>query len=219
MKKSLTILVFLIITGAAIFGAVMRQSYTNICAGENYMDTLKVAEIPSELCVEDCYRLSDVLSTVPLIIRATPVDGIENLFGVSRQKVIITEVYKGDMLSTGEEVFITSQHWQIIIRPSLHAIERGFVNILQPDKEYLLFLSSRVDQLPEEYPVYQLYDEALIAPVFCYDNFENRIAVPTDMTTYVSYYDVKDNEFFATSDVGLKAWDALKQEMIKRYPI
>ena len=67
-------------------------------------------------------------------------------------------------------------------------------------------------------PVYRLYDETRIAPVFCYETIENAI-IPTGEgePTYVPYEQVRDNEFFANDEEAQDVWDDLKRTMIQRY--
>lgn len=64
----------------------------------------------------------------------------------------------------------------------------------------------------------KLYDESYIVPVFCYENLENQIVETSKENTYVSYKQVKDNEFFSCSTEGLIVWNQLKKEMVDKFP-
>mgnify|MGYP007025194961 FL=1 len=67
--------------------------------------------------------------------------------------------------------------------------------------------------------MYDVYAESLFRPVFCYEDIENKIVPVGEENTYVPYKDVKENEFFCTSEEGMKAWQDLKKNMLDRYPI
>lgn len=112
-----------------------------------------------------------------------------------------------------------SNHWSLSLDGNPNSIERGFVNIMRVGNEYLVFVSQQVDVLNESIPVYQLYDDSYITPVFCYENQSNIIVSPGGDTTYVPYTKVRNNEFFAETETALDAWEKLKSEMLLAYPI
>lgn len=203
--------------GALTFGVYFRFSYTNVTAEENYLDKLQVGEIPEELCIKTCNSLAGQLPSTPIILRVSPVSEIEHQFGRSLQKVVVKQVFAGKELSVGEEIYITSIKWSVIIRDDGWSIERGFVNIMRDGSDYLVFLLNYSGMENEGAPVYFLNVEEFIAPVFCYDDIPNIIITPSGEDTYVPYVQVSDNEFFTTSQTALDAWCALKQEMLKTY--
>lgn len=219
MKKHLfaLIVVFLFI-GASILGFYFRQSYTDITSEPNYLDQMQVAEISAEMCISACKKMRESLPAAPIIVRVSPTDDLEHQFGLSQQKVMIKEVYAGDGISVGDEIFITSTRWRLIIDGQFRVLERGFVNILQEGADYLVFLTGTVAQLYYDTPIYWLYNKEYIVPVFCYDDIPNTFVPPTGESTYIPYSDVKNNEFFSTSEAGFQAWDELKQELFILYP-
>lgn len=216
-KRVRYILTVCIILGAAIFGMIKRQSYTDITAEENYLESINVAVLQEELALSSCEEMENVLPGVPMILRVEVTGDIEHLFKVSRQKVRIEQVYKGEGLQGGKEIYVHSDHWQMSLTNEPKSIERGFVNILKPGKEYLLFLSNQSEDLYNELPVYKLYDETLIAPVFCYEEVENVPIEASGEHTYIPYAEVKENEFFGETETAIKAWERLKESMFAMY--
>ena len=95
---------------------------------------------------------------------------------------------------------------------------RGFVNIMDTGVEYLVFLTGEVEDLSGDTQVYQLYDDALIAPVFCYESRSNEIVPTNGETTYVLYAEVKNNEFFGEDETAVEAFEQLKETMLEKYP-
>ena len=86
-------------------------------------------------------------------------------------------------------------------------------------EEYLVFISRQLERTNEVLPVYELYDDSQIAPVFCYESQPNVIVTPEGETSYVSYQKVRNNEFFAETEEVLSTWNKLKSEMLAAYPI
>lgn len=208
-----------VILAAAVFGGIKRQSYTNLTKEENYLEQLQVAELPEQFAIYSCNELSQALPNSSIILRVSVTGDIEHLFGVSRQKVCVQEVYAGSGLEMGQEIYLFSKHWSLSLDGNPNSIERGFVNIMRVGKEYLVFVSQQAEVLNESIRVYQLYDDSYITPVFCYENQSNVIVSPEGETTYVPYAQVRSNEFFAQTEAALEAWDKLKSEMLSAYPI
>ena len=99
--RILTAATVVILIGAAAFGLVKRQTYTDLCSEENYLDRLYVAEAISPLTENSCSDLEQELPGVPYILRVSPAGEFENLFATSRQKVQVEEVYAGNGLQKG----------------------------------------------------------------------------------------------------------------------
>lgn len=208
-----------LILAAAILGCIKRQSYTNFCKDKNYLDQLQVAVIPEDLCIYSCDELKQSLPKSDIILRVYVTGDIEQLFGVSRQKVRIEQIYTGSELNVGQEIYLFSNNWNVVLDGKPNSLERGFVNIMKVGKEYLVFVSHKIDSLNESIPVYEISNITYITPVFCYENQSNLVVEPEGETTYVPYMQVKDNEFFAESEVALEAWNNLKSDMLALFPV
>lgn len=211
----LTILVTLALS---VWGWSYKDSYTDVTSDPDYLDSMVVAEIPEAFALEDCSTLLDTLPQVEFILRVTPTESYEQLFGIGQQKVVVQEVYSGKDVQSGQEIFITSRHWTLFLYDGERSVERGFVNVLKPGSDYLVFCSEIIEVKNQDTMVFRLFDDSYIAPVFCYENMENKVIEPSGETTYVPYTSVKNNEFFACTEAALAAWSDLKTEMLKLYP-
>lgn len=219
MKKTIlpaipAVLSFLV---AAALGVAKRSSYTDISDQSGYIGQLQVAQIPDEIAVEACKKLERALPECPVVLRVKAAGEMEYLFGDGRQKVCIEKVYKGDGLETGQEIYIYANGWRLSLHGDPDSVECNFVNIMKPDTEYLVFISCLASSLDEALLSYQLYDEQIIAPVFCYEKRTNKIMPMKGEGTYVPYVDVSQNEFFAAGKKGLAAWELLKSKMLSLY--
>lgn len=208
----------LIILAAGAFGIANRKTYTDITKENNYQEQLQVAEIPGELAVSSCLEMEKTLPELPVILRVRFLGEVEYLFGTSRQKVCVQEVYAGDLIQKGDVVYVTAG-WNVIAENGTVIAELGFVNLPKTDSDYLIFISDKLESLDKSLPVYKIYDETLINPIFRYGDVENSIVSVGEENTYVPYIEVRDNEFFTTSKDGIQAWKVLKGKMLKTYPI
>lgn len=207
-----------ILLAVMAFGILKKQTYTDLAGQENYLAQLQVAELTEDIAKQECAVMSQSLPDAPIILRIEVTGEIEHLFQVDRQRAVIKEVYAGSELEAGQEIYVFSRHWQLVIDGNPNSIERGFVNILETGVEYLVFAEAVSEDMETGMPSVKLYDDFYISPVFCYDDRQNEIMPISGDTTYVSYKDVMDNEFFITSEETLQIMETLKSQMLSLYP-
>lgn len=211
------------VVGFGVHGVQMRQTYTDITAQPQYQDTFTVGELPEEAGFYACQIMEQQLPASPIIARVTPTSPQVPMFYISRQKFQVLDVFAGDTLTVGEEIWIATQRWSVLPGENSRHLQCGFVNYPQQGREYLVFLSGElevVDGFPD-LPVYDLGSESdcVITPMFCYDEPETSLVVePDGMGTYVSYSQVKTNEFFALTPAVMDAMVELKHTMLEQYP-
>lgn len=199
-------------------GIAKRQTYSDLVKQENYLTQIQVAELTERIAENDCAVMSQSLPNSAIILRVEVTGEIEHLFQADRQKAVIREVYAGNGLEKGEEIYIFSRHWQLCIEGYLNTIERGFVNIMEVGTEYLVFAEAVSEDIKTGALSVKVYDDFCMAPVFCYEEHQNVIMPISGDTTYVSYTDVMDNEFFVTSEEALQNIEMLKSRMLSLYP-
>lgn len=210
-----TVCVFL---AAMAFGIVKKQTYTDLVNQENYLAQIYVAELPESVAENACTAMSQDLPDSAIIVRVEAAGEIEHSFGSDRQKAVIQEVYAGSELEQGEEIYIISRHWQLVLYGNPDSIERGFVNIMEVGTEYLVFAEAVSEDMETGALTVKLRDDFLIAPVFCYEERKSVIMPTSGDSTAVPYKDVMDNEFFAATEETLQMMEALKSRMISLYP-
>ncbi len=190
-----------------------KRTYTNIAQDMSYLDEIFVAQLPENLCLNEANNMLKSLPSAPIILRVSVLDEVEHIGGTSRQLVKIEEVYKGADVKTAQNIYITCRRWSLSLFSEPYSIERGFVNIMETGEDYLIFIENQVDGLGEQIPVYQVFVENALAPIFSYQEHVNQISAVGSESTYVRYHEVSENEFFAVSQKGMDALIALKNEM------
>ena len=216
LRYSLALVLLVCIT-LGVFGLSHKASFTDIAHDEDFMQSLYVAEITEEIAAVECEMLARELPNCAYILRVKAIGTVDYRYEDGRQQVEVVEVFSGDNLDVGDIIYLTSPRWGLDLYDDLKSVERGFVNILKGDYEYLVFCTSLIKSADNQIPTYQLFHESYISPVFCYTELDNVIVEPGDNGTYIPYEKVKDNEFFAASSGALEKWKALKAEMIGRY--
>lgn len=213
------ILLFITIsTVAVIVGIAKKQTYTDLVEQGNYLEQLQIAELTENIAENDCVAMQQSLPDAAIILRVEVIGELEHLFQVDRQKVVIQKVYAGNGLERGEEIYLFSDHWQLILDGNPDSLERGFVNIMNIGTEYLIFADVVVENYEDSIPIVKLCDDFNIAPVFSYEEQKNVVIPIMGDTTYVSYKDVMYNEFFVASEEALQMIEWLKVQMLLLYP-
>lgn len=217
-RKILWLFTACIYLGVLAFGIVKRQTYTDLSSQENYLSQIQVGELPESTGEQVCAAMCQELPDSAIILRVKVTGDIEHLYHVDRQRAVVQEVYAGDGPDQGDEVYIFSNHWCLILDGNPDALQRGFVNIMKVGSEYLVFAEDIVEDWQGGIPSVKVYDDFVIAPVFCYEDRQNVIIPISSGATYVPYEAVKDNEFFVTSEKTLQSISALKEQMLVLYP-
>ncbi len=209
-----TMVVYLL---AACYGIFEKRTYTDITRDTSYLDSVYVAEIPENFALSCWEEVRQMLRGAPIVMKVCAVGEMEHLARTGRQKVKVETVFQGEGLKEGDEVYLTETRWNLY--PNLYgfSMDRGFVNIMEIGESYLVFVEGQADGLGERMPVYELFGDTVIAPVFSYRTHENRIVQTDGMSTYVPYKMVSDNEFFAETQAGMDAFLTLKEEILGQY--
>lgn len=212
---------------AAVYGGFTRMTLTDYTSGESWEDGFRVAEMPEGVGLDIVDSMREHLLSAPNILRVEVLGDLEMANGIGQQHVKVVQIYTGNDLEDEQEFYLYHSAWSASFVDG-RSMGRGYVNILDEGREYLVFLEGEIDTLDSPLPVYRcmegvkLSEEEWIdfmAPIFCYDDIDN-VAVPItgEWGTGVAYTEVRDNEFFGATDKLIEAWEQLKAEMLQKYP-
>lgn len=221
-KRIFSLLLLLALVGFGVFGAVNRLSYPETTANPDYMDQLQVATLSQDGCDIVLQNMQQKLPQSPIILRVTPTSDLTPIFYAGKQRFLVEEVYAGDHLKPGDEIWIVSGSWCALIDETYQQMVFYFVNAPKQGQEYLVFLSGQVEIVDgfEALPVYQLQNGILLDPIFCYNDLDTQvdtpIGQPLDIT--VPYKEVSDQEFFAESQTVMDALVEAKHALLAQYP-
>ena len=212
---------------AAVYGGYIRTTLTDYTEEGNW-EEYQVAPMPEAAGLDKVRVMREYLPQSPYILRVEVLGDLELTNGIGQQKVKVAQVYAGDGLETGQEFYLYDYAWNVGFFERYKSLERGYVNVLEVGREYLVFLNGKIDTLVSPVPVYRcmegvrLSDDNWIdfmSPIFCYDQMENVPVVYTgDWETGVTYTQGRDNEFFGETEKLIEAWEQMKEEFLQMYP-
>ena len=201
---------------AFVYGLSKKKTYTNVTAGD--WNDLYVAELGDRFVERWANSCLEMLDPAPIVIRVKATGPMEYLGMSGRQRVSVLDVYKGN-LSEGEEFYVTTDYWVLESYEDSYALARGFVNVMDTESEYLVFLSDEKVPSKSKEVVYRIYDEDMfITSIFSFEEHENAVAALTDpYSTYVKYGDVANNEVFCVTEEGVGLFNRTKKDIISRF--
>lgn len=203
---------------AVVLGLAGRRSHTDYGAMPNCIEMFQPAEIPESFAVSVSERLKTELPESNIVLKVRATGEQKYMFQIFQQGAQVTQIFKGPEDLQDQIIWLTDSSWRLY--PDGMQADTGFVNLMREGKEYLVFLDGEMDTTAarQDRPVYRALEHSLIAPVFCYENFENvAVEPPDEECTYVPYESVKDNEFFAVTEKGIEAMEDLKHSMLALY--
>lgn len=206
-----------LIVGAIIVGAIFRSTYTNITTESDFMENhFSVALYDFDMSPDLITFMREDLPISNIIIRVRAQGIREYEFESVKQLVEVLEVYHGDELSVGDEIYVRLKN--AFLNFDWMTVNMGFVNFMRSDDEYLLFLERKFDSPDPKEENHYIFSELIIPGIFNYQDLDHTIIETSKGNRYVPYKDVKDNEFFVSSEEALAALLDLKHELLEAYP-
>lgn len=221
-KGIFSCLMLLAVVGFSVFGAVNRLSYPETTANPDYMSQLQVATLSKDGCDIVVQDMQQELPQSPIILRVSPTSDLIPIFYAGKQRFRVEEVYAGNHLKAGDEIWIVSGSWCALIDEVYQQMVFYFVNAPKQGQEYLVFLSGQVEIVDgfEPLPTFQLQNRILIDPIFCYTDLDTQVDTPPgqllDIT--IPYREVSNQEFFAESQAVMDALMEAKHALLAQYP-
>lgn len=215
MKKISFYIFIILILFPVVSGIICKRSFTNISDFEEPFNDFKIGLIERDLAYNTKnYIDNDLENDSKYILKVTPIKNANLYFMCYTEPVRVLEVYKGDGLNIGDEIQILRRSsrvfWDLNNTKSVNV---GFVNFMNKDEEYLVFLHDKI----EDKDVYKTA-ECLITTIFSYNSHENIIIGKDENDENIATYkDVKYNEFFVSDTDALNVLNEAKKEMIIKY--
>ena len=112
--------------------------------------------------------------------------------------------------------------YEILKESYNHAIENFHVlykgESMNKEALHNFVLKFRKEYTTKNTNIYVTQDDIFIKTIFSYENIKNNECIPISKEQYsIKYADAKNNEFFITSEKGIKAMEKYKQSLIQKY--
>jgi hypothetical protein len=219
IKKIIITIYMTVFLVAIIVGIMNKQTYTNITRQANVMEHFSVALMDSELVSSTVHHMETVLPNADIILKVKAEGEVEHMFNINKQLVSVQKIYKGKDIAIDDNIYIATYNWSFFFDDM--TANMGFVNVLEKNNEYLVFIEKKVKALDvKDNNTYRLAD-TIISPIFNYEDKDNTfVEVSDDMgddMSYVPYSKVSNNEFFVSSQDALDILEKLKYKLLDKY--
>lgn len=210
----------LIITILLVWGMTEKKTYTDITKNGGWIQGAEVASNGN--IADECVTMKEELPKAPIICKVKIIDDVEIVTNAGKQKVIIEDVYKGDVCE-GDEVYLYTGNWRVVLPRKSSKSKANFLNIVKTNipkvgKEYLVFASETVREKKETLLILFQSSDVHITPVFCCEDSTNIVVMPDGHDgTAVSYEMVKDNEFILPTEEDLKYMEETKKFLLEYF--
>lgn len=172
---------------AVVYGGYIRTTLTDYTE-EGKWEAYQVAPMPEAAGMEKVRAMREYFPMSPYILRVEVMGDLELDNGIGQQKAKVAQIYKGEGIEVGQGFYLYHYAWGVSFFENYRSLERGYVNVLEVGREYLVFLKGEVDSLDSPLPVYRCMEYMILSeeqwvdfmtPVFCYDHMDNEPVVFT----------------------------------------
>lgn len=216
MKKILLTIILILTVIPIVTGVICRQSFSDISKNENPLNEFEVGLLgksSSEYLEE--YFEDNLENDSKYILRVKPQGKMNFLFLCYSEPVEVVKVYKGSGLNIGDKIEIVRNSSTIFWNMNnTDSINTGFVNKMNDDEEYLVFLG---DNFIYDKRDFYKTPPALIAPIFSYSSHENMVCNTKNELSSIAYKEINTNEFFVKDEYTLELLLKEKNKLISEY--
>ncbi|MBE6843477.1 MAG: hypothetical protein E7510_11720 [Ruminococcus sp.] len=216
MKKLLSLISVFFIIIPCCTGMICRQSYTDVSKNTNPFDSFEVGLITefSSQYLEEYFDHS-LENDSKYILKVKPKGKINFSFKCYSEPVSVIAVYKGEGITNGDNIEIVRYSSTIFWDTNnTDSINTGFVNKMNANEEYLVFLSDKLDY--RDKTVYKT-TSCVIAPIFSYTHHDNSVVNGKNNISSIEYINVKNNEFFVGDNYSLNVLERAKEKFVLKY--
>lgn len=205
--KKIVILTILMLIPAFIVALIVRSSFTE----KDDLDYYVVATADEELMKTYYDSFKTVEDNCCYILKIKCVSDVKFIFKQTYQEGEVVEIFKGNnKINIGDKINIMPASSRIYIDDN--SVNMGFVNAMQEEKEYLVFLGEKLTSVELSMDMYPT-EEALFTTLFSYTDIPNEVF----KSGYVNYGEVKEFEVFVTSTNAIDLFLELKMSLIEKY--
>lgn len=218
LKIVMLIMVGLFFTNIVIIGQIEKKSFTDVFKSEELDSEVMTGYIPEEYIDVVFGDLEEIVEEAPIIVKAKAQKSFEYYGREGRQLVLIEEVFRGNGLEQGDEIYVYSNKIKFIDSGIFYSIGMWNTSFMEVEGEYLIFLLGEVPLPNSKDKIYQLYDEKInIMPIFSYEDLDNGLVEVNDKYGCIQFSETKGREIFTNSKVVMSTYLDIKHQLLKKY--
>ncbi|MCD7826202.1 MAG: hypothetical protein LUH14_09620 [Clostridiaceae bacterium] len=221
VKIGLLVVLVILMGGLAV---ITRLSFTDHYNQVSYREKLVVPYLPEGL-QELCAGQYNILAESPIIITGRATGDYEYVYGNLWQEVEVQGVIRGkDRIDSGDMVKIVGSG-RIVgevtsgeYKGMMYA-DTSFLNYMEKDDRYLIFINNRIHASYEDDKVYQVNKNATTLQYINITDDTSRICnvKDSDGPSDMLYSCFKDYEFATNSEEVLQSLEETKNRLIEKF--
>lgn len=199
---------------AGIYGISKKGTYTNMNDSEMPRASYSVAVLADDK-IESISSPEEVeaylMEKAESVVRVEALEISKFDFKAAKQKVLVQEVLYGKEELEGTEIVLVPKGGNIY--ESTNSINMGYCNEMAVGKEYLVYITERIDTIDESEHAYYI----LKSNVYGMFAYEPRESQPVGKSGNILYSEVSDYEYFAQSQEGIDALMNLRNYVMEKW--
>ena len=218
-RRILALLVLLVVVGFGIFWVIRRQAQTPTPLQLDDLTPLSVSLLPDDTCTAAAREMVEQLPNSPIIARVSASSSPISRGSALIQRFYVREVCAGEGLEEHTLIWLTSGQWNILRDREPPGLQSGYVNLPQNNWDYLVFLAQAEEEPPtmDGYPIYELRDDLILAPILCCDDWNAQVDETRGDT--MLYKEARWQEFFTQTQQGMDVLMEAKHTVMDQFPI
>ncbi len=218
-RRILALLVLLVVVGFGIFWVIRRQAQTPTPLQLDDLTPLSVSLLPDDTCTAAAREMVEQLPNSPIIARVSASSSPISRGSALIQRFYVREVYAGEGLEEHTLIWLTSGQWNILRDREPPGLQSGYVNLPQNNWDYLVFLAQAEEEPPtmDGYPIYELRDDLILAPILCCDDWNTQVDETRGDT--MLYKEARWQEFFTQTQQGMDVLMEAKHTIMAQFPV
>lgn len=197
------------------YGISKRGTYTNVNDSEMPRANFSVAVFPDNSIdsISSPEEVEDnLMEKAESVIRVEALEISEFDFKISKQKVLVKEVLYGKEELEGTEITLIPKGGRIY-GDIYKSVNMGFCNEMAVGKEYLVYITERINTIDESENAYFI-PKLNVYAMFAYEPRESK---PLGKKSAVMYSEVSEYEYFVQTEEGLEALLNLRKYVMEKW--
>ena len=213
--KLIAVFTALFLTVATVTSIIAKNSFKNYGFDDYYIG------VETDWMSEIFNAYEPMLARSPYVVEVKALDEPRLIYKGWEQKVIVTQVHRGNM-SVGKELYYTTSVPLIWEGDVDYEIDMLFKDYMTVGEKYLIFLNYSFMTEKDGLDIYPEIEMSL-APVFGLKDLDTKPLDADDIdiieSNAVKYTKLKGKELFTTSQGTMDAYLEFKKNIFKKYKI
>lgn len=211
--KKIILLTILVFCAGMIVGLNCKRTFIK----NDNLDDYMVGILPGEMITDIISQTDGEIEKCEDIYTVKCISEPSFLSGRLLWEVEIVSVHEGKE-KEGNRIYICPKNsFSYIIEDNIYGMNMGFVSGMQKEEEYLVFLGDEISLFDYNINIYETLDSPLTTIFLKRDAQSQPCTSLFEDYSYNYYGDIKENEFFISTNEGIKKMIKFKGHLLDSY--